>query len=90
MKDLEGKELEVGAIYHILGSGRHLVICKFKAETEVSVIFKPIKNYRNLQGQPTIHTWKRVLTKYWGSNIVYTHVGVIRVSQEILDKYNIS
>lgn len=90
MLDLEGKELEVGGIYHILGSGNCIVIAKYHHETEFSFVFKPIKNYKNVQDEPVIHTWKRIISKYWSSATSTKSIGVIKVSQGVIDKYNIS
>lgn len=85
MVDLEGKELEVGAIYIVLGSGSHVVLAKYSHETEFSYVFKAvtINNYKDLT---CIYTWKRVLTKYFK----LSNCPVIRVSQDLIDKYQIS
>lgn len=90
MKDLNGEELEVGTIYHILGSGNRLVICKYSHETASSFVFKPITYRINKVGESSLYTWKRVIYKYWSTNILMNSLPVIKVSQEVLDKYQIS
>ena len=90
MIDLEGNQLEVGTIYHILGSGDKAVVCRYSHETEFSFIFKSINtNIGNVQGEPLLYTWKRVINKYWSSGVIMESLPVVKVSQTLIDKYKL-
>lgn len=85
MKDLNGEELEVGAIYIVPGSQAHVVISKYSHETEYSFVFKGLTKVGNEPDLTTIYSWKRVLSKWQNLK----NIPVIKASQELIDNYKL-
>lgn len=86
MTDLEGKELEVGAIYIAPDTyGSNLLLGKFSHETKASYILKPIKFDQIARNGNRFFSWRRCIPK----DDRFDQISVIRVSQIMIDKYNI-
>lgn len=82
MTDLEGKELEVGTIYIVPGSNTRILVAKFTHETKASFIFKQCKYTYDVN----LRSYNRNISKWLANKTI----PVVKVSQELIDRYNIS
>lgn len=80
MKDLEGKELEVGIIYLFPGDATRVVLARFSHETESSYIFKSIRVEQNIGVSARVYSWKRQMAK----DTRFNRLIVLRASEEII------
>ena len=83
MTDLEGNELEVGAIYLFPSDNSHIGVGEYSHETAASYIFKAIRVENNTGVSAYLPSWKRQIPK----DNRYNCIHAIKASDALIKRF---